>query len=274
VLNKLHGSEFSKIFPLLTGSRVNIEIKAIAAGNNPGWIFVDESIAPQTALIFSSGQGGFYFTGKTGNKSFEKALPQTIIKMQSPLARMGIKYFEYSGTSTEWDDRLEKLFAHKDYKKELQRVYLLRKGEAVKYPALKKPVNYRVEEVNKNLLSHPHIDTSYIKKNILDWWDSLNDYCKFGKGYCSIYDGKAVSICLTSFVAQNKEWGIGIYTDENHRERGLARAAAIELLKLCNRTGATAYWDCNDSNIPSRKLAESLGFSLSYNYWIYFFKLA
>ncbi len=274
MLIELQRSEFLKILPLLTGCQVNIEVKAIASGNNPGWIFVDNHNNPQTALVFSHGQGGFYFTGRVYNSAFEKALPQTIDKLQDPLARIGINYFEYSGTSTDWEVSLEKLFANKNYGQEIQRVYLLKKGETASKPFLKKPTACRVEEVTQTLLGDPQVNTSYIEKNILDWWDTLDEFCRLGKGYCVVCEGKAVSICLTSFVALDNEWGIGIYTHESYRERGLAGSTAVKLLEICGREGATAYWDCNDTNIPSRRLAESLGFCLLYKYWIYDFKLA
>ncbi len=59
-LYELHQEDLNKIETLLTGDRVNLEIKAIAGKNNPGWIFVDDCNNPKTLKQpFSPGQQDF-----------------------------------------------------------------------------------------------------------------------------------------------------------------------------------------------------------------------
>lgn len=59
MLNELNRDEFYKIELLLRGDRVNIEIKAIAAGNNPGWVFVDDHNSPTPPWSFPAARKVF-----------------------------------------------------------------------------------------------------------------------------------------------------------------------------------------------------------------------
>ncbi len=271
MLYQLHKDELQLIQPLLSGERVNLEVKAIAAGNSPGWALVDEKDKPQTALVFSRGQGGFYFVGRENNQHFEVALPQTIANLQPRLAGLNIDYFEYSGTSPQWDQSLKRLFADRDYGRDTQHVYLFPGLSQHRLPAPRQGLDHQVVEITGALLNNPGIDTTYIENNLLDWWDSLDKFFEHGYGYSVACAGKAVALCYTSFVAGEKDWELGVNTQEEYRIRRYAGDAALALLRHCQQRGIKPYWDCTAENSPSRRLALSLGFSLAFTYEIYYF---
>lgn len=108
---------------------------------------------------------------------------------------------------------------------------------------------------------------------MLDWWDSLDQFFKFGGGYGVICAGKAVALCYTSFVAGEKDWELGVNTHEDYRMQGYARDAALTLLASCRQRGIRPYWDCMEKNTPSRRLALCLGFSLAFTYNVYYFRV-
>ncbi|MTI95256.1 MAG: GNAT family N-acetyltransferase [Firmicutes bacterium] len=271
MLQELKSREFHRIRPLLTGEQVNLEIRAIAATSSPGWIFVDDRVNPQTALVFSHGQSGFYFTGRENNPRFEAALVQTIENLRPRLAEMGIHDFEFSGTSEEWELALERIFVGKDLEKFTQHVYLFPDLRQVQLAETRPAENFQVTAISRELLASPEIDTSYIEKNLLDWWESLDNFLDQGYGYCVICEGKTVALCFASFV-EDSNWALGVYTQAEYRKRGFAWAAGLKMIKYCQKHNIAPYWDCMGDNIPSRRLAKSLGFSLAFKYQVYGFR--
>ena len=149
MLYELHQEDLNKIETLLTGDRVNLEIKAIAAKNNPGWIFVDDYNNPKTALVYSHGQKGFYFVGQPNNSTFKTALLQTMVELRPRLTGLNVDYFEYSGTSLDWENHMERLFANKDNKQFTQHVYLM---PEIQMPALQEGRGDKVVKITKELL--------------------------------------------------------------------------------------------------------------------------
>ena len=85
MLQELQTAEFNRAWPILDGHRVNMEIKAIVTGNSPGWVFVDQKDKPQTALVFSHGQDGFYFVGREDNPVFIEAIFPTFDALSSSM---------------------------------------------------------------------------------------------------------------------------------------------------------------------------------------------
>ncbi len=271
MLIELKKEDVHIIKPILIGKRVNLEIKAIASGNNPGWVFVDDHSNPQTALVFSYGQRGFYFIGQENNMGFEAAFLATIDYIKSRLAELNIKYFEYSGTSLEWEQYLERLFAHYNYDQSTQHVYLFPHINEFQLTLHQRNRGCQVMEISSGLLNNPKIDTTYIESIILNWWESLNNFQKIGCGYGVVYDGKVVAVCFTSFIDDEKNWELGVYTLPEYRGRGHAKEATIRLLEKCRKHGVRPYWDCMETNTSSHRLAVGLGFSLAFTYKVYYF---
>lgn len=269
MLQELHREEFGLANPLLRGERVNLEIKGIAAGNNPGWIFVDDRHNPQTALVFSHGQKGFYFVGKEYNSSFLSKVRNTIVDLRPRLAVLGVEDFEYSGTSAEWDRVLRETFTTTGTI-ETQHVYLRSNLKDSPLPLVGS--ESPVEEITAELMNRADLDTGFAKRIILEWWESLADFYAQGAGYCVIRDGRIVSLCYTSFVAPG-EWELGVDTHKDYRQRGLARLTAAAMLHRCQEQGVSPYWDCMETNTPSRKLAEGLGLTLAFTYPVFWFPL-
>lgn len=270
MLYELHQEDLSKIETLLIGERVNLEIKAIAAKNNPGWIFVDDHNNPKTALVYSHGQKGFYFVGQPNNCTFETALLQTMIDLQPRLAGLNVDYFEYSGTSLDWENYLERLFANKNYNQFTQHVYLM---PEIQMPARQEGRGDKVVKVTGKFLDSPTINSLFVKNILKNWWDSTDKFLEKGSGYAVVCEGKTVSICCTCFVAGDKDWALGVYTHPEYQKRGYAKEAAIAVLEESRKNGVRFYWDCMESNTPSRKLAVSLGFTLAFTYQVYNYEL-
>lgn len=273
MIYELKQTDFKKIEHLLNGDFINLTIKAVVRGFNPGWVFVDNLEEPRTAMIWSRGIKGFYFVGDENNTNFNSSINNYIDKEISPRAKeLGLNSFEFSETSLEWDNTLERVFANRNIYKSRQFVYkhsILEKG-TLDEVALDS--DYSVKRVNKELLESNLVNLDFIKPIILEWWDSEEDFLEKGVAFCILHGQEVVSSCVSSIVTEDSMES-HIVTLENHRKRGLAKKAVNEFLRYCKDNGYEPYWDCMEKNAGSRALAESLGYEKAFEYSLYDFKL-
>jgi len=117
------------------------------------------------------------------------------------------------------------------------------------------------------------VDTSFAEDILLDWWASLDDFLTKSAGYCVISNNTVVALCYGSFRASERLWAIGVDTRKDYRRKGFAKVATREMLRLCQRRSIVPYWDCMETNLPSRRLADGFGFSLDFVYQVFWFDL-
>lgn len=72
-------------------------------------------------------------------------------------------------------------------------------------------------------------------------------------------DGELVSVAFTSAISA-RHGEIGVVTRSDHRGLGLARACAVLVTAAVEARGLVAVWSTSTDNLPSRRIAESLGF--------------
>lgn len=273
MIYELKHSEFKRIEHLLNGDFINLDIKAVVKGFNPGWVFVDSVEDPKTAMVWSKGIKGFFFIGDSNNSSFTNDIASFIDREVTPRAKkLGLDYFEFSGTSLEWEEKLEDIFKDHGLDKSKQFVYLhnLLGQEPIKNVEI--DGEYLVKKINKKFLTSDITNLDFAKSIILEWWDCVDDYLNIGVGFCILHNNEITSICVSSFVTENSMES-HIVTLENYRKKGLAQKAVSEFLKHCNDNNYEPYWDCMEKNTGSRALAESLGYHKHHEYSLYEFKL-
>jgi RimJ/RimL family protein N-acetyltransferase len=80
-----------------------------------------------------------------------------------------------------------------------------------------------------------------------------------GFGYALLEGPAVASWCLTVFASgQARE--VGLATVEAYRGRGYATRVAAACLEQCLRAGCVPHWQCREDNLPSRAVAEKVGF--------------
>ncbi|MBH1939739.1 GNAT family N-acetyltransferase [Mobilitalea sibirica] len=273
MIYELNELEFYRIKPMLIGSTVNLEIKAVANKFNPGWIFVDNYENPKSALVWSKGIEGFYFLGQETNIEFTECIDKYITEVIINRAKkVGLDRFEFSGTGVEWDQTLEKIFSNKELYKSKQFVYKYNNTEKTLIRKKDLPDGIEVKKVDKELLNSNVTNIDFVKSAILEWWNNVEDYINKGIGFCTIFDNNIVSSCISSFVTE-ESMESHIVTVEKYRKRGFAKIAVEEFLRYCIKYNYEPYWDCMESNAGSRALAESLGYYKDYEYKLYSFKI-
>lgn len=271
MIYELGKSQFNNISHLLFGDRCNVEIKAVTELNNPGWVFVDNIKTPKTALVWSKGIEGFYFAGEENNPEFNDYINDYIDIIIRPRAKqLGLKSFECSGISQQWDNTIEKLFNKRKLQKSYQCVYKFKDFESCyleKYPI---DSNYTVRRIDCELLNSQIDNKEFLLSEIQLFWSSVEDFLQKGIGFCIMNDKLVVSRAISGFVTKNTQT-IGIETLKEYRRKGFAKKSVIEFLKHCKTNKFEPYWDCMKKNIASASTAESIGFSKDFEYALYEF---
>lgn len=271
MIYELGKSQFNNISHLLLGDKCNVEIKAVAESNNPGWIFVDNLKAPKTALVWSKGIEGFYFVGEENNPKFNDYINDYIDIIIRPRAKeLGFNSFECSGISLKWDHTIEKLFDKRKLQKSYQYVYKFKNFESSNLDKYLVGSNYKVRRIDYELLNSQLDNKEFLLSEIQQFWRSVEDYLKKGIGFCVMDKKLVVSRAISSFVSRNIH-AIGIETLEGYRRKGLAKQSVIELLKQYKGNKLEPYWDCMKTNVASASTAESIGFSRAFEYALYEF---
>jgi RimJ/RimL family protein N-acetyltransferase len=91
------------------------------------------------------------------------------------------------------------------------------------------------------------------------FWGDLRTSLIKGLAAGAIVEGKVVATCFVAARAQ-RYVDIGVYVLEDHRQRGLATAAASCVKRSVQSDGLIPVWSCGSHNLPSLKLARKLGF--------------
>ena len=269
---EIEQDNFKSINVLLDDTVDNVEIKAVIEGNNPGWVFVDSIKSPHTAMIWSKGIQGFYFVGDENNPEFNNYISDYIDKEIEPRAiKENLNRFEFSGETEKWCSIFENIFCDRELNKSKQYIYKFNYDSWNNYNKRKLKDMFTLRKINTELLNDKNIDNlDYIVSEILRWWDSCEEYLKETFGYCTISDNKIVNYCICNFVYENIHT-IGIETLEEYRRNGLSQVTTEAFVETCIDKQLNPHWECMESNIPSRSLAEKLNFNREHIYTLYSF---
>ena len=272
MIYELKKDEFYKVNHLLNKPLINLEIKSVVEGYNPGWIFVDHEISPKTCMVWSKGIKGFYFLGASDNESFNKNIYNYIMEVIRPRAKaLALDSFEFSGTSEAWDLSLRDIF--KDFDLNISKQYVYEKDNITIKDDWQENLGdgFKLKKINRDLLMNGDYNTDYVKAAIYEWWESLDDFLNNGHGFCILSNHLAVCSCVTSFRSENTMES-HIKTKETYRKKGLASLAVNAFLCECKKNKYQAYWDCMEENYGSRALAEKFGYEKQWEYYLYSFE--
>lgn len=98
------------------------------------------------------------------------------------------------------------------------------------------------------------------------FWSGENDFLDNSLAtIVTNHSGTPVSICYAAAIA-NFVAEIDIFTQEQYRNKGLAKICAAHFVNKCIHNDIVPSWDCFISNIGSYKTSISIGFEEVYKY--------
>ncbi len=270
MIYELNKNEFPLVMPL--SNYYNIEIPAIISGLNSGKIFADSRTNPQTAMVWT--KDGSFFIGDIDNKNFNTYINEYIDTIIAPMSKkLGIEWFEICSVSEEWSEKIEELFGYRGLDRSNQFVFRMNKIHEEKLDLHEVANPIQLEPITMEIFEGPYTNKAYFADGILEFWDSLDDFCYNGFGYFIIKENTILSRCTLDF-RYNDVCTLGVSTDKNHRKCGYAKRVVSETIKYCIDKGLDPYWDCMEVNKGSIALAESVGLKKDYTYSLYEFKFA
>ena len=103
-----------------------------------------------------------------------------------------------------------------------------------------------------------------LREELTEYWSSAESFTQFRLGYAVLKTDKVISTCYSCCVNGDRH-EIYIETfDRNVRNRGLATILGLQYIKECLERGYGVYWTTDESNEPSKRVAEKLGFDYSH----------
>ena len=271
MITELNKQDFYRI-KHITDKCKNIEVRAVANGNNPGGIFVDHPTEPKAALIWIQGQEGFQIVGDAQSKSFLTGLEEYINDYLEPkLKNQNINWFDIGVDSDIWDRTIQAIFNKRNISSNIQHVFSTTSKSL--------PFNFQDNEViihriDLNILKSDRlVNHSFLEKKILRFRDSIDSFCQQGFGYIAEINNNVVSICFSAFVADQTH-AIDIETLEGFRRKSYGTAVASAFVQECVQKGIKPYWDCSPDNIGSIRTAKSIGLSSSFDYKIFWYNFS
>jgi GNAT superfamily N-acetyltransferase len=273
VIYQLEKRAFRLIEPLVNSGIRFPEILSVARGNNPGWVFVDDSRSPSSALVWSKGIEGFYLVGNEHNTGFLRELNAYIDEAISPrMQKRGLEWFEVCGNRSAWDPVIEAAFIERKLSRSFQCIYTLG-APRFRSNLQSADVDCEVRKVDRSLLGESHLrNREFVLSKIKRFWDSEETFLDRGLGFAVVWRKEVTSLCFSAFVADFTH-AIDVETLDEYRRRGFAEVAAREFVKLCRQRELRPHWECMQANVASVALAEKLGFQKSTEYKLYSFRL-
>jgi RimJ/RimL family protein N-acetyltransferase len=240
---------------------------AVAIGNNPGEMWVDDEKSPSSALVWSDGLECFQFMGKSCTLFTELFVQEEIIPF---LQEKELDFFEFALDSEEWKDVVFHVLRDRKIKTNGQYVY--KSDWTSQSKEIKEITDFTLVEITTHLLENKEIQNpEFMTDYIASYWESLETFFEKGYGYIALTkENEVASIAIVTDVHEATRI-IGVVTNETYRQKGLSSSLTTLLVNLLRVQKLHVWWDCMESNIASQKTAEKAGLVRSHSYDVYWF---
>ncbi|KAB8134690.1 GNAT family N-acetyltransferase [Gracilibacillus oryzae] len=255
-----------KLCKNLLNRQSHLEPISVINGTNPGRVFVDHEQKPTSGIVWLGNNDGFIFIGNAQNDKFNQALNPFIDQfIVEEAGKVNLHYMEAIGNKRAWNATLKQVFHMREHSNWNQRVYTLKNYEYLEKNEPNIDPDYKITQINKDIFKSHIVNLDYLKEKILESWQSLDDFCDNGIGFCMIADKEIASMCFSNFVAGNVHC-IAIETLKKYEGNKLAQKVAHAFVKECFRQKKLPYWDCMEENEASIAVAERVGFKPYFQY--------
>lgn len=219
---------------------------------------------PRTAIVYAVGSV-YYLLGDPEDESFNSHLGDLISKQlnQESLDLCGGTWFCTTIFDANWKKTLEKVVDGRRYYVDYSVYYEL---DTVRFNIGLGQSRHVLDEdlamvkITKELIN---ADVN-LREELTEYWSSAESFTRFGLGYALLKNDKVISTCYSCCVSGDcHEIYIATF-DQNVRNRGLATILGQQYIKECLERGYGAYWSTDQSNEPSKRVAEKSGFDHSH----------
>ncbi|MCO5211837.1 MAG: GNAT family N-acetyltransferase [Caldilinea sp.] len=266
-MESLAGERAGELVDLAGREHLQLVLTAVAAGNTPGEIWVDDAGAQRSALLWDRGHS-LYLLGDAVNARFVDAAAQWIAGELLPQgAARGLGIFKLYRSDDAWETHYDRLFPGLALRR-LERSLFVLTPDAHLPPAPELPAGLSLCAIDAALLAEAglaHRDD--LTGEIASCWPSVERFVAQGFGVCAL-EGTAIAGWCTAETVSATRCGAGIETVEAYQQRGIGALLAAVWARRCQERGLVAYWDSWTDNAPSVRVALKSGFRAAYAYTV------
>lgn len=263
---KLPQENYYKLNKLLVSPQEKNEnvLNAVISGMNQGVIYVDQIEEPQTALVYAVGLECFLL-GDPENESFNSHLGEFISTQlkQESLDLCGGTWFCARIFNENWKKTLENVVDGREYYVDYSFYYELNTVRFHKILEQSRHVldkDLSIVKITKELITADE----ELREELTEYWASAEPFIQYGLGYAVLKNDKVISACYSCCVNGDRHEIYIATFDQNVRNRGLATLLGQQYIRECLERGYGIYWTTDESNEPSKRVAEKLGFDYSH----------
>ncbi|KAB8138014.1 GNAT family N-acetyltransferase [Gracilibacillus oryzae] len=262
---KLPKDDYDKINKLLVSPQEKNDnvLNAVISGMNQGVVYVDQIKEPRTAIVYAVGLE-YYLLGDPENESFNSCLGALISKQlkQESLDLCGGTWFIARVFNEKWIKALKKVVDGRNYYVDYSVYYELNNDRFHEgcEPCHVLDDDFSIIKITKDLIN----SDKDLREELTEYWSSAESFIQFGLGYAILKNDKVISTCYSCCVNGDRHEIYVATFDQNVRNRGLATILAQLYIKECMERGFHVFWTTDESNEPSKRVAEKLSFEFSH----------
>ncbi len=265
MLIKTAQQEIAKLVPLFTGEHLALMIDSLAAGSNPGSLWVSDPRHPTAAFCWDHAHN-YFFAGNMAEAGLLADLEKLLCTQIVPAAlSRNLRYYKLYYADKRCMPTLSALFAH--HAPVLRRrIFYSFTAPAPPTREYRLPPDFTLRPIDEALLSETtlrHHDD--LIEEIQQCWGEVAQFAKHGFGTCLLHQDAIISRCTAEYLSRGK-CGIGIETLPEYENRGFATCITTEFVRQCLQQQCTPHWDSWADNRPSVRVAEKVGFSIAEEY--------
>lgn len=259
--------------PLFDVPHLGFVVDAMAAGNSPATIWVDDIAQPRSAFIWDTTHS-LYVGGAADNPTFMadvgKLISETLLP-EGQKQQLGV--FKIYSASAEWAAEIPQLFQREMLTQYERMLFRFDPGNETQSPVVLP--GFQVQPITRELLENAdRANAENVLEEIGSCWTALDRFYAQGFGFCVVTDNGDIAGWCTAEYVSDGVCGVGIETVEAYQGQGVATMAARAFVQHCAVRGWTAHWDSWTTNLPSVKVAQKAGFQkvIDYSIQIYMFE--
>ncbi|MFZ4453676.1 GNAT family N-acetyltransferase [Salibacterium aidingense] len=265
--------QFMKVKPLFDSFHHQIITMSVLEGNTVGDIYVDDLDNPTSALL-NGMNFEVLFAGDPHNKTFNEKIIHVITGHIMPKAKnLQLPAINLYYNNEQWKQVIEQEVTNKIKSSKVEKRFYT--FDIMGYNPYQKtlPDNASLKLIDASLFNDSSLNNlNQVRQWVQMPWRSVDHFLQKGVGYCVIEEDTVAGWCLSVFSSGN-QLEFALMTEEGYRKKGYAKIAASACINFCIENGKSPLWNCDDKNIPSILVAESIGFKRTLNYNIYQIKI-
>jgi RimJ/RimL family protein N-acetyltransferase len=262
-MNVLDSTQYLALWPLFAKLQQNLVVESVLNGFTRGRVYVNDTVNPCLGVLWTE-MDAVLLAGEP-NEQFFPLLRHLILNEMIPDAHSRyIPHFTITVDRPAWVQKLPQLLPN-NMLVPVSRLAFRLEPPSLDWRALL-PADMTLQPINAFLFNQLNLENiAAVEGWARSFWLDIATFVQGGLGF-AVLDGTTIASWALSVYAGEGAVELGVETAASHRGRGLATVAAAACLEACARRNWVPHWQCDETNVPSMRLAARLGFVVQRRY--------